>query len=304
MNEAAVPTVFSERSLQAGRLRPGRELLSSTRRHWRSVLLQTFEQPGTVEAFETAPSPDHLFVFSLQGRYRIESLASGTWVAADYQPGLGGYTSPLVQNRLRWRSDKAAGVQVLRLYVPDSYFQEAAEEFRPVGGLRPRLPDCLLLSAPTAFHTAKSLLEQMHLGAPDLYADAGARFLAAHLLSDPALHTDRGRARSTCPDHRLQRALEFLQHHFREELTLPQIAREAGISPFHFSRAYKAKFGYTPHRHQTLLRVQHARTLLLDGDLPVQQIASECGYAHGGHFAAAFRAEFGVTPLEFRKRLC
>ena len=294
---------ISGRSIEAGLHRPGHKQACSVDAGWRSVLLQTFTQPGTVEAFETTGSPDHLLVFCLEGDYRIESFACGRWTSAQYRPGLGGYTSPMVGNRLRWHSRWTDELRVVRLYIPDAYFQEAGEELRPAGKPPGRLPDSLLLPAPTAFGIATSLLQQMALGAPDLYADAAARVIAANLLvshqvGQAPMRLEQPRALK--PDRRLQRASDFLHEHFREEVTLNRLAREAGMSAFHLSREYKALFGYTPHRHQICLRLQHARELLLRTDLSVQEITLECGYSHGGHFAAAFRTEFAVEPLAFR----
>ena len=92
-----------------------------------------------------------------------------------------GITSPMMQNRLRWRSSSAT-VKVLRLYIPESYFLEAGEEYRRAGTKLPlRLPDALQFADPTVFAVAGSMAEQVELGAPNLYAEAGARFLAAHL---------------------------------------------------------------------------------------------------------------------------
>ena len=294
---------ISGRSIEAGLHRPGHKQACSVDAGWQSVLLQTFTQPGTVEAFETTASPDHLFVFCLEGDYRIESFACGRWNSAQYRPGLGGYTSPMVGNRLRWYSRRADELRVVRLYIPDAYFQEAGEELRPAGKPPGRLPDSLVLPAPTAFGIATSLLQQMALGAPDLYADAAARVIAAnllvsHRLGQAPLRLEQPRASKT--DRRLQRASDFLHEHYRQEVTLNRLAREAGMSAFHLSREYKALFGYTPHRHQICLRLQHARELLLRTDLSVQEITLECGYSHGGHFAAAFRTEFAVEPLAFR----
>ena len=297
-------TRFSIQSTEAGLRRPGHKQACSTEAGWQSMLLQTFIQPATVDAFETTASPDHLFVFCVQGDYQIESFARGRWHSAQYRPGLGGYTSPLMQNRLRWHSTRANEPQVLRLYIPDTYFQEAGEELRAPGQAAKRLTDSLLLNKPTVFGIVASLLQQMMLGVPDLYADAGARVIAANLLvaDHPGQAMMAEQSRSSDLHRRLQRASDFLHHHFREELTLTRLAREAGVSAFHFSREYKARFGYTPHRHQLRLRLQHARELLLRTDLSVQEITLECGYSHGGHFAAAFRSEFGSEPLLFRKR--
>lgn len=296
---------FSVQSAEAGLGRPGRKRACSTEAGWQSMLLQTFVQPGTVDTFETTASPDHLLVFCLEGDYQIESFARGQWHSAQYRPGLGGYTSPLMKNRLRWHSKPANELQVLRLYIPAAYFQEAGEELRLPGRASKCLPDSLLLNVPTVFGIATSLLQQMMLGVPDLYADAGARVIAANLLvadqPGQALAAVE-RPRPSALDRRLQRASDFLRYHFRQELTLTRLAREAGVSPFHFSREYKTRFGYTPHRHQVHLRLQHARKLLLRTDFSVQEIMLECGYSHGGHFAAAFRTEFGFEPLMFRRR--
>ncbi len=91
-------------SHEAGLVRPGRKVLCSTAARWQSVLLQTFDQPGRVDRFETAVSPDYLLVLSLQGEYDIESLSGRSWKKATYRPGVGGLTSPLTQNSLRWQS--------------------------------------------------------------------------------------------------------------------------------------------------------------------------------------------------------
>ena len=93
-----------------------------------------------------------------------------------------------------------------------------------------------------------------------------------------------------------------MEHNFAHNMTLQTLASEAGISLFHFTRLFKAKVGVTPHRHVVMLRMQHARSLLRCTDLTVAEVALESGYAHLGHFAAAFKREFGLLPKAFRRQ--
>ena len=305
MRGVRLPTEVSSLSHQASSIRPGRKGLCSTAARWQSVLLQTFDQPGCVDRFETASSPDYLLVLSLKGAYDLESFSGASWKRAAYGPGVGGITSPMMQNRLRWRSSSAT-VKVLRLYIPESYFLEAGEEYRRAGMKLPlRLPDALQFADPTVFAVAGSLAEQVGLGAPNLYAEAGARFLAAHLLLTMNRSTVQSRqrsARNDLTDQRLKRVLAFMEHNFARDMSLQTLADEAGISLFHFTRLFKTIMGVTPHRYVVLLRMQHARSLLGRTDLSIAEVALEAGYAHLGHFAAAFKREFGLLPNAFRRQ--
>lgn len=57
--------------------------------------------------------------------------------------------------------------------------------------------------------------------------------------------------------------------HDDEPLTVRDVAREVGLSPFHFIRLFEAVFGLTPHQYRIALRLDRARDLLARGELPV-----------------------------------
>ncbi len=296
---------FSVLSERAGELRPGRRVFCSKEAGWQSVLLQIYEQPSAVEPFETAASPDQLLVVVLQGSYEIESYSAGAWKRAMYSPGSAGLTAPMSSNRLRWRSRTDHELQILRIYIPQAYFADAEEEYRRPGARTSKgYPDSLAFRDPVVFSVATALAQAMRQGVPDLYADAGARFLAMHLLSTMHRWSDpKSGGRSfgqDLTDRRLLRVLEFMQHHCAEPVTLQHLAAEACVSPFHFARMFKAKMGVSPHQHVVHLRMNEAKRLLVETGLPVAQIALACGYSHGGHFATAFRRESGMSPLLYR----
>src|SRR5262249_21162219 len=85
-------------------------------------------------------------------------------------------------------------------------------------------------------------------------------------------------------------------------VTLENAAKQACLSPFHFSRVFTQVFGETPHEFVTKMRVEEAKKLLLAGDSSVTEICFEIGYESLGSFSARFRSLTGLSPKEFRGR--
>lgn len=296
--------IISQKSNEAGQARPGRKTECSLVAGWRSLLLQTFEQPSFIDVYDIMASPDYLIVLVLAGGYQLESFSAGSWKRAAYRPGTVGITAASTTNRLRWHSGEATTSQLLRIYIPPAYFAEVSEEYRRAG--RPTassIPDALTLHDPLVFSIGTSLANGARTGVPDLYAETGARFLATHLLSrqhgwsEQISTWDVG---SGLSDQRLKRVIDFMRQHLAEPLTLEQLAGEAGISRFHFSRLLRKKTGLPPHRLLIRLRMERAMALLKNTDLAIYEIAGACGYVHLGHFALAFQAQTGQSPSAFR----
>lgn len=80
------------------------------------------------------------------------------------------------------------------------------------------------------------------------------------------------------------------------------IARRAGISPYHFIRRFEAVFGATPHQLRIQARLDHARVLLARGDRSVTEVCFEVGFASLGSFSALFARRVGESPSRFRRR--
>jgi AraC family transcriptional regulator len=79
-------------------------------------------------------------------------------------------------------------------------------------------------------------------------------------------------------------------------LTIDALAREAGLSPAHFARAFKESMGRAPHQHLMALRLERARRLLDAPDAELADVAHRAGFADQAHFTRFFKREFGVTP--------
>jgi AraC family transcriptional regulator len=150
-----------------------------------------------------------------------------------------------------------------------------------------------------------SVVAALRDGAPDFYAQAAAQWLAAHLLLGPSAGFEwrQSLAHERISDYRMVRVLEYVEAHLSERLDLRVLAKEAGISPFHFAALFTKAVGATPHRHVQHLRMQAAKAMLRDTDKSILDIALSCGFGSASHFAAAFRRQFLQSPTEYRTSL-
>jgi AraC family transcriptional regulator len=84
-------------------------------------------------------------------------------------------------------------------------------------------------------------------------------------------------------------------------LGLGSLAREAGLSPYHFLRTFETLTGITPHQYVRRARLRDAASRLAAGLEKVLHIALDCGFGDVSNFNRAFRTEFGVSPKNFRQ---
>ncbi len=101
---------------------------------------------------------------------------------------------------------------------------------------------------------------------------------------------------------RLDRVLGYLRHHKTEAITLDRAAAAAKMSPKSFCRFFKANTGKTLVEYVHELRIGEACRLLLETDLPVSEIALECGFNNLSNFNRRFRGIKGTAPREYRRQ--
>jgi AraC-like DNA-binding protein len=98
----------------------------------------------------------------------------------------------------------------------------------------------------------------------------------------------------------LQRIREYIEEHLTENIELETLAVIAGLSKWHFARAFKQSVGTPPHCYLIQRRLQRAQELLAETDLSLAQIALQSGFSDQSHFSRRFRLFFGATPRSFR----
>jgi AraC-like DNA-binding protein len=102
---------------------------------------------------------------------------------------------------------------------------------------------------------------------------------------------------------RLCRARDLIHEQPAEPLTVPRLAREAGVSPCHFVRLFHGAFGQTPHRYLTDVRIERARRMLAADEASVTDVCLEVGFSSLGSFSALFSRRVGMPPSGYRKRV-
>lgn len=272
---------------------------------WTGLLLDHHRITPDDRCFETLPTPDQTIVVMLGGEQQLEAFTGGLWRRATYRAGTVGLTPGGQVDRLR-RLPARGGrpFDKVNLYIAADVLAGAAERYRRAGqAVRvPRL-DALAFADPLLLHTAMSLRAAADAGAPDLYAQAAAQWLATHLLVRHARYLEPDRVSATAEaitDPRLARVLEMMSARMAEPLTLDELAAEGGISKFHFVRVFRRRTGRTPHAMLQALRLDAARRMLASGDLPVAVVACRCGFGTGQRLTTAFTRRFGLPPTRWR----
>jgi AraC family transcriptional regulator len=105
---------------------------------------------------------------------------------------------------------------------------------------------------------------------------------------------------ATLAPHQLHRIDEFLRDFSHGMPTVSRLASALGISREHLSRLFKATTGQSIHAHLAVIRLNRAKEMLSETDIPVKVIAHRLGFSSQSAFSVAFRNETGTSPRQFR----
>lgn len=101
----------------------------------------------------------------------------------------------------------------------------------------------------------------------------------------------------------LSRAIDYIHANLTRAVLTQDVARAAGLSPFHFSRAFKRTTGMTPYRYLVMARIDMVKALLGQGGNRLAEIATDAGFVDQSHMTNVFRRSTGMTPNAFRTSL-
>ena len=101
----------------------------------------------------------------------------------------------------------------------------------------------------------------------------------------------------------IEDSVAYINDHLAQELSLEDLAAQAALSPFYFSRLFKRETGYSPHRYILTARISNAKFLLHSTGDSVKKICFTVGFTSESSFCTAFKKETGLTPSEYRARV-
>jgi len=196
---------------------------------------------------------------------------------------------------------------ILHIYLPPSQFspKSLGEGSDPsaVASLRFGSSFQDPLVAEMAYAITSELQRETSVGS--MLIETLASSLAARLVQNhvgPLARDVSARAtRAGLDRRRLTRVLDYIGANLEGDLTLARLASVACLSRFHFSRAFKAAVGRSPHHYVSAKRLELAKQLLGKGDLPLAHIALTLKFSCQANFTRAFREATGQTPAQYRR---
>ncbi len=110
-------------------------------------------------------------------------------------------------------------------------------------------------------------------------------------------------ARSTVryPDP-VRQGIGYMEENYQAPLQLPDVARQATLSPFHYARLFKRSTGIPVMEYLLRFRLSRAKYLLDSSDLSIREVAEQSGFTDQSYFGKVFKKYERMTPSEFRAR--
>lgn len=246
------------------------------------------------------PMADHVLMAFPSGSLRFERRSGKSVVTGTTRCG----TVTVIPAGSSSRWDIPEPLNVVHLYLPQATLQRVALEAGMAAPAdlveRSAHPDPitsrLLLSAADVLEGSAALDALFRQQITDLLA---TRLLAAHSGSPPSFQPALGGLSPAV----LRRAIERLRSDSDADVSLAALAADAGLSRFHFCRAFKESTGLSPHAWLRQHHLEQAMNLLRDTDDSIVSIAAALGYSSQTAFAAAFRKLTGETPSDWRRRM-
>lgn len=102
---------------------------------------------------------------------------------------------------------------------------------------------------------------------------------------------------------RLAEAIRIMRAAVEEPIPTTEIARQVGVSTRQLERLFGKYLQVSPKKYMLELRLERARSLLVQTEMSVVEVALACGFENSGHFSRVYRATYGVSPTHQRRRL-
>lgn len=192
------------------------------------------------------------------------------------------------------------GDRCMSFWYEPQYFEQLAVDAgvrRPLKGFRLSHLPALRQLSPLVAHAGVGAT-----GSLDVSWEELGMILAARAMQLGGERWERPAWPSNA-EARITRAVRTIDRHPEAGLTLDALARDAGLSRYHFLRTFEQLTGVTPHQYVRRARLREAAMRLVTEPGTVLDIALDCGFGDVSNFNRAFRTEFGMSPRAYRAHM-
>lgn len=284
--------------IEWGKSFPAPPNLCSTSGNWRRGLLRCWS--GTSPAMEQPKLDHHYLALHLGGAKHVTRRRDGPTLDVDAK--LASVTVVTAGAAHSWYTKGPIGFA--HLYIDPAAINRVIQEHFDRDSRKVELTGRVAAEAPLIRALVLAMLAEVR--APSsvsrMKLDTLLQTVLVQLICDYStlVAATPGAPHSLAPS-RLRRVLDFIEAHLADEIELDDLAGVAGSSRFHFARAFRDATGFPPYRYLVHRRIEAAKTLLLEGNLSVDEIAIRSGFKSSAQFAVMFKQVFGTTPSRFRR---
>jgi AraC family transcriptional regulator len=115
----------------------------------------------------------------------------------------------------------------------------------------------------------------------------------------PDTPEERHRFRGGLPGGALRNVRGYIDSHLGERISLNELARQAGVSRFHFARQFRHSTGESPMQYLRRVRIERSKSILQSRDSTIAEVAARLGFSDQSHFTRTFGRLVGVSPGSF-----
>lgn len=189
-------------------------------------------------------------------------------------------------------------------YFEQAHLQNFTQQVFDKEGRHVELSEKTYVDDPFVHHLVRDTILKLNWNDPTdkLMVSHSEQLLLLHLIrqychSSPRQTLSTGGLSSV----NKRRVVDFIEANLSSSFTLSDLAILTDLSEFHFSRMFKVSFDYTPHQYVLGRRIELAKQLLINPQIPLVDLAFACGFSSQQHFSQQFKKRVGMTPLVFRR---
>lgn len=283
----------------------GKCLFESRGEAWGDIKAWLVALPPVVDTVHLPSVSEPFLAWTTSGEVDFQERENEQpWIMNRIKKGSFFLTSGGAPYECRWKAVTSEPFEAMLVFVELPLLQRALEEVFGTDAAQAQLRDVSAFTDVALDSLMEQLRDEMvRRQASPLFVQGIAQAIAIHLARNYGEMVEESRSGSpSLPGYKLRQITDWMAEHIAEDLSLAQLAAQAGLSKFHFQRLFKSAMGISPSHYHINLRMNEARRLLRETKKSVVDVALEVGYTNPSHFAQLFRRETGLSPSDYRRQ--